>query len=51
MCNRGEEKGTAEPSLFPPPVHRNSRHSEQSEESHVASAKFMVDVIGINESV
>ena len=50
VCNRGEEKGTAEPSLFPPAIYRNTCPSERSEESHVASTNLMVDVIGINES-
>ncbi len=33
VLNRGEEKVTAEPSLFPPPIHDNTCHSERREES------------------
>ena len=49
VYNRGEGKGTAPPSLFPPAIHRNTCHSERSEESHAASTNFIVDMIGMHE--
>ena len=49
MFIRGEEKGTALPSLFPPLIHFNTCHSEQSEESHFDLVNFMDEVIVVNE--
>ena len=49
VCNWGEGKWTAEPSISPPAIPYNTCHSERSEESHAASTNFMVDIFGINE--
>ena len=45
----GRKKGRRSRPFFLPLIHRNTCHSERSEESHDASTNFLVDMIGINE--